>query len=82
VTVHVQHIILGYLRRRFPAAHLASESPLGGIVFQQVSQIIRRDDVIHGDDFELLSQEALVAQRTKDQAADSAKAVDANFSHI
>jgi hypothetical protein len=55
---------------------------LGGIVFQQVSQIIRRDDVIHGDDFELLSQEALVAQRTKDQAADSAKAVDANFSHI
>jgi hypothetical protein len=51
--------------------------------FEQVGQVVSRDDVADGDDVELGAEQALLDQRAEDEAADAAETIDSDFnSHV
>jgi hypothetical protein len=54
---------------------------LGGVVFDEVSEVVRGDEVIHGDDLDLFAEEALIADCTKNKASDAPETIDADFDH-
>ena len=82
MAVDDQDVVLGVLRRGdLRAADLAVEASLGGVVLEQVGEVVGGDEVVDGDDVELLAEQALVADRPKHQAADAAETVDADFDH-
>ena len=54
---------------------------LGRVVFDEVGEVIRRDEVVHGHDFDFLAEKALVTDSAEDEAANAPKAVDADFNH-
>jgi hypothetical protein len=54
---------------------------LSGVVLEKVSQVIRRHDVIHRDNVDLLTEQALFNYRPKYQTSNPSEPVDSNFGH-
>ena len=82
MAVDDEHVVLGVLRLgRFRAADFAVEAALGGIVFEQVGEIVGRNEIVDRDDVDFFAEQALFADRAKDQAPDAAEPVDADFNH-
>ena len=52
---------------------------LRGIVFEQVGEVVGRDDIADRDDVEGRAEQTLLDQRAEDQAADAAEPIDCNF---
>ncbi len=68
---------------RFARGNLALETALGGIVFEEVSQIVGGDDVADGDDFDIFADHALFLDGAENQPANASKSIDCNFNcHI
>ena len=59
--------------------NLPRESALGGVVLHQVSEVISGNEVVDGDNIELFSEKALLAECTENKAADSSKPINCNF---
>ena len=59
--------------------NLPRESALGGVVFHEVGEVISGNEVVDGDNIELFSEKALLAQSTENKAADSSEPIDCNF---
>ena len=59
--------------------NLPGESALGGVVFHEVGEVISGNEVVDGDNIELFSEKALLAECTENKAADSSKPIDCNF---
>ena len=78
-TVDDEHIVLGFVRRRFLGADGSGEAALRGIVLEQIREIVGWDNVTDGDDFHFLADETLLDHRAEDQTADAAEPVDCNF---
>jgi len=70
-------LCLGRLR----AAYFAIEASLSGVVLKKVREVIGGNEIIHRDDVDFFAEKAFVADRSKDEATDAAKAVDADFYH-
>ena len=63
----------------FLGGHGAVEMPLGRVVLEQVSQVVGRHQVVDRHHVELLAQQSLLHQGTKDQPANPAKPIDPDF---
>ena len=59
--------------------NLPRESALGGVVLHEVSEVVGGNEIIDGDNIELFSEKALLAECTENKAADSSKPIDCNF---
>src|SRR5262249_40856070 len=74
-----QDIVFGFIGRAFGRADLAIETPLRGIVFQQVSEIIRRHDIADRDDFDVFAQQSLFGDSPENQAPNTSEPINCNF---
>ena len=63
----------------FAGGNFALEAALGGIVFEEIGQIVRRNDVADGDDFDVLADHALFGDGAENQAPDATETIDCNF---
>ena len=78
-----ENIVLRFVRGRFAGGNLAFETALGGIVFEEVSQIVGGDDIADGDDFDILADHALFRDGAENEPANASKSIDCNFNcHI
>ena len=59
--------------------NFSRKSALGGVVFNEVSEVIGGDEIIDGDNIKLLPEKALLAESTENKAADSSETIDCNF---
>ena len=82
VTIDHEEIIFGEIGVGFFAIDLFFGAALGGVVFDQISEVISGDEVINRDDFDLCAEKALVADCPKNEAADAPETIDADFNHI
>ena len=81
--IHDQHVVLSLVRRGFLRADFAFEAALDRVVFEQIRQIVRRDDIAHGDHFHVFANQSLFGDGAKHQAADPSEPVNCNFNcHI
>src|SRR5262249_33257979 len=55
--------------------------PLDRIVLQQVSEVVRGDEIVEGDDVDRFAEMSLFDEGTKDKAADAAESVAAELDH-
>ncbi len=79
LAVDDENIVFGLVGGGFFRADLALETALGGIVFEQVSEVVGRHDVADGDDFDVLADHALLGDGAENEAADAAESIDCNF---
>ena len=79
MTINDENIVFGSGRGGFLAMNLPRESALGGVVFHEVGEVISGNEVVDGDNIELFSEKALLAECTENKAADSSKPIDCNF---
>ena len=56
------------------------ESALGGIILQQVSQIVGGNQIIDSDNFKFVAEKSLINKGAKDQTTDAAESINSNFS--
>jgi len=78
-----ENVILGFIGGGFLRADRAIEAALGGIIFQEISQIIGRHDIADRDHFNIFPDQALFDHRPKDQTTNAAEPINCNFhSHI
>jgi hypothetical protein len=82
VSVHDQCVIAFELRIRFFAAHLAVETTLRRIVFEQIGEIICGNQVVQRNHLNLRTKQPLFDKCPKDKPPDSPKAVNSNFRHV
>ena len=59
---------------------VAVELALRRVVLQQVGEVVGGDEVVDGDDVELLAEQPLLDQGAEDQPADAAEPVDSDAS--
>jgi hypothetical protein len=79
LAVDHQDVVLGLVGGGLLGRDRALELALGGVVFEQVSEVVSRDDVADGDDIELLAEEALFDEGAENEAADAAETIDRYF---
>ena len=81
VAVDDQHVVLGLVGRRTSSLlTLPSNLPWVRVVLQQVGEVVGRDEVVDGDDVDVLAEAALVGQRAEHEPADATETVDRNAS--
>ncbi len=81
VAVDDDDVVFREVRRGFLRGNRAREAALGGVVFEQVGEVVRRNDVADGDDVEGGSEVALFDEGAEDKAADAAESVDGDGGH-
>jgi len=81
VAVDDDDVVFFQLRGRFLGGNRAAEFALGGVVFEEVGEVVRRNDVTDGDNIEGGSEVALLDESTEDEATDAAESVDGDSSH-
>ena len=81
VAVDYQSVVLGNLGGGFLAVDLALEDALGGVVLDEVGEVVGRNQVIDGDDFVPLFEESLFDDGTEDKAADAAEPINGDIWH-
>ncbi len=81
VAVDHEHVVFLQRRGGLLGGNRAGEATLRGVVFQQVSEVVGRNDVTDGDDVEGGSEEALFDEGAEDEAADAAETVDGDGGH-
>ena len=79
MTINDENIVFGSGRGGFLAMNLPRESALGGVVFDEVGEVISGNEVVDGDNIKLLPEKALLAKCTKNKASDSSETIDCNF---
>jgi hypothetical protein len=79
VAVDHQHVILSFVGRRLLGAHGARKLPLRGVVFKQISEVVRWHDVAHGDDVEGRAKQTLFDESAEDEAADTTETINCDF---
>ena len=79
LAVHHQHVILEFVSGGFLRGHLALETVLGGIVLEQIGEIVRGHDVANCDHMHIFADQALLADRAINQTADAAETINCDF---
>ena len=74
--IHDQDVVFGLVRRGLGGADGAGEAALGGVVLEQVRQVVCGDDVTHRDDVDVLAHQSLLDESAEDQTADTAETID------
>jgi hypothetical protein len=77
-----EHVVLGNGGRGFLAGHGAFEGALGGVVFEEISEVVGGHEVIDRDHLEVLAQQSLLRNRAENEAPDTPEAIDTYFSHV
>ena len=81
VAVDHDHVVFLKLWGGLLGGDLSVEFALGGVVFQQVGEVVGRDKVTDCGDFECLAEVALFDEGTENKATDAAESVDGDGSH-
>ena len=82
LTIDHEDVVLDRGGRGFLARDGAFEGTLGGVVFDEISEVVRRDEVVHRDHLEVFAQQPLLRDRAEDKASDAPETIDADFSHV
>ena len=81
VTVDDEDVIFGEVGAGFFGVDFLLGFALGGVVFDEVSEVVRWDEVVDSDDFNFLAQETLVTNCAKHEAADAPETINADLDH-
>lgn len=81
VAVDDDDVVLLEIRGGLLGGNGACEAALSGVIFQQISEVVRRNDISDGGNVEGGSEVALLDESTEDKAADAAESVDGNGGH-
>jgi len=79
VAVDHEDVVLGLVGGGFLGGHGSRELALGGVVLDQVGQVVGRDDVADRDDVERGAEQALFNEGPEYQTADAAETIDSDF---
>ncbi len=79
VAVDHEHIVLGLVGAGLLGGDGALELALGGVILDQIGQIVGGNDVADGHDVERGAEEALLDEGAENEAADAAETIDSNF---
>ena len=74
-----EDVIIGLVGAGFLRADGAVETTLGGVVFQEIGEVVRRDDVANRDDFDVLANQTLFHHCAEDEPSDASEAIDCHF---
>ena len=77
--VNDQDVIFGLVGGGFFGGDRAVEASLGGIIFEQISEVIGGNDIANRNNFNVFAHEALFDHRAEDQPPDAAKTINSNF---
>jgi len=55
------------------------KTPLSGVVFDEIGQVIRRNEIVDCHHIEFFSEEPLLAKSPENQSADSAETIDCDL---
>lgn len=78
LAVDDQRVVLGKAGVGLLANDRPRELALGGVILQQVGEVIGRDEVVDGDHLDLLAQQTLIADRPEDQPTNAAEPINTN----
>ena len=76
LAVDHEDVVLGLVRAGLAGGNRAREAALGGVVLQEVGEVVGGNEVAHGDDVDVLPDEALLDEGAEDEAADAAETID------
>ena len=79
LAIYRENIVGRLVHRRLPRRNDALEASLRRVVLEQISQVVRWDDIADGDNFYFVSGESLLHQSPKNQAANASKTVNRYF---
>jgi hypothetical protein len=79
LAIHDEHIVLGFVGAGFLGTDFALEATLGGIVLEEVSEVVGWHDIADCDYLDVFADETLLDHRPEDEAADASKPVNSNF---
>ena len=79
MAVDDEDIVLGLVGGRLLGRHRPRKLALGGVVLDEVGQVVSRDDVADGDDVERGAEEALFNESPENQPANAAETIDSDF---
>jgi hypothetical protein len=79
LAVDNEDVILRFVGGGLLRADFALEAALDGIIFEQISEIVRRNDIADGDHLDVLAHQTLFDQRPEHQASNAAEPVNCNF---
>ena len=68
--------------RRLFTVDLALEPALGRVVFEEICEIVRRNEVVYCSDLVARFEESLLNHRAKEKPSDASEAIDADCSHL
>ncbi len=77
LAVDHQHIVFGLVGRGLLAGDGAVELALGGVVLEQVGQVVSGNDVAHGDHFD--AGDVLLAQSAEHETTDATETIDGDL---
>jgi hypothetical protein len=82
VTVDDEDVVFSHIRTGLLGIDFLFGFALGGVVFDQVGEVVCRDEVVDGDNFNFLAQETLVTNCTKHEATDAPETIDTDSDHF
>ena len=82
VTIDNEHVVFRHVWAALLREHVFTSLALGGVILHEVGEIVRRHEVVDGDDVDLLAEKALITDCAKHEAADAPETIDADFDHL
>ena len=82
MTIDHKDVVLGEIGAALLGIDFFLRLALSGVVFDEVGEIVSRNEVVHGDDLDLLAEQALITDCTKHEASDAPETIDADFDHV
>jgi hypothetical protein len=79
IPIDYQHIVFGLVCGGFLRSDLAFETALRGIILQQVSEIVRWNNISNSHDLNIPPDHSLLNERAEHKPPDSAKPINCNF---
>ncbi len=76
--VNDQHIVLGRIRFGFLARDGARKLALGRVVLHEIREVVGRNNVVDGDNLNVLAEQSLIAKCSKHKPPNAAEAVNTN----
>ena len=74
-----EDIVLGDGGRGFGTGDVEVKAALGGVVFDEIGEVVGRNEVIDRDHIKFFTEQALLAESPKNQPANSSEPIDRDF---
>ena len=82
VPIDDKDVVFSDFRAGFFGVNFFLSAALGRVILNQVSEVVSRHEVVHGDYLNFFTEKSLVANCAKHQTPDASETIDADFDHV